>query len=236
MLQIRDRFRERIQQMEVQEGEPQTVTKADGNAAIGSHLNQTMEQDFTKQVVSLKVLRWKFVQHKLSRALGMYTHMEDHEKIDLVNRMYGCFLQAMEFHPQASSSVGVGVNHSQHQYNIQILENLTDLDRKNAEDMVIIAIECLYEVKMYDFSVFNPINFQIITMCEHALQYYPESVAIHAWLIKMYAKLGLSSLVTELAKDKIPDLDNQNHERLGATLFSVYTDYGMGSNLEDLIK
>ena len=156
---VRDRFRERISAAETQEGEPATVTKADGNAAIGSHLNQTVEQDFAKGVVSLKVLRWKFVQHKVSRALGMYTHVEDHEKIDLVNRMYGCFLQAMEFHPLASSSVGIGINHSQHQYNIQINENLSDLDRKNAEDMILIAIECLYEVKMYDFSVFNPINF-----------------------------------------------------------------------------
>lgn len=65
----------------------------------------------------------------------------------------------MEYHPQASSSVGIGVNHSHQQYNIQVNETLTDLDRKNAEDMVIIAIECLYEIKIYDFTVFNPINF-----------------------------------------------------------------------------
>ena len=118
VIHMRDRFRERISAAETQEGEPQTITKADGNAAIGSHLNQTLEQDLTKSVVSLKVLRWKFVQHKVSRALGMYSHVEDHEKIDLVNRMYGCFLQAMEFHPLASSQVGIGKNHSQHQYNI----------------------------------------------------------------------------------------------------------------------
>ena len=79
--------------------------------------------------------------------------------MDLVNRIYSCFLQAMEYHPQASSTIGVGINHSQHQYNIIVSENLTDLDRKNAEDCIIIAIECLYEVKMYDYTVFNPINF-----------------------------------------------------------------------------
>ena len=60
----------------------------------------------------MKVLRWKFVQHKLSRALGLYTIMEDNEKLDLVNRIYSCFLQAMEFDPRASTSVGVGANHS----------------------------------------------------------------------------------------------------------------------------
>ena len=99
--------------------------------------------------------------------------MEDNEKLDLVNRIYSCFLQAMEFDPRSSTSVGVGVNHSQQQYNIQVTENLTDLDRKNAEDMVIIAIECLYEVKIYDWSVLNPINLQIVSMAEFALQYFP---------------------------------------------------------------
>ena len=73
--------------------------------------------------------------------------------------------------------------------------------------MILIALECIYEVKMYDFTVFNPINFQMITMCEFALQYYPESVPIYSWLIKMYSKLGLSSLVTELS-ESIPELDN----------------------------
>ena len=83
------------------ENEPPTIVKSDGNPAIGSHLNQTVEQDFTKVVVSLKVLRWKFVQHKVSRALGLYTTLEDNEKLDLVNRIFSCFMQAMEYHPQA---------------------------------------------------------------------------------------------------------------------------------------
>ena len=47
--------------------------------------------------------------------------------------------------------------------------NLSELDMKNAEDCVIIAVEVLYEVHMYDTTVFNPINFQLITMCEFAL-------------------------------------------------------------------
>ena len=81
------------------------------------------------------------------------------EKLDLVNRIYSCFLQAMEYHPQAASSTGIGVNHSQLQYNIHTDETLTLLDRKNAEDMVIIAIECLYEIKIYDYTAFNPVNF-----------------------------------------------------------------------------
>ena len=66
--------------------------------------------------------------------------------------------------------------------------------------MVLLAIECLYEIKLYDCTVFNPLNFQIITMCEYALQYYPDSVPIYNWLIKIYTKLGLVSLVSDLAE------------------------------------
>ena len=74
---------------------------------------------------------------------------------------------------------------------------------KNAEDTVLVAIECLYEVKIYDTTVFNPINFQIIAMCEFALQYFPDSLPLHTWLVKVYSKLGLASMVTEIS-EKFP--------------------------------
>ena len=106
----------------------------------------------------------------------------------------------MEYHPVAQSAQGVGMNHAQQTYQIIVSETLSELDRKNAEDMVHIAIEILYEIKMYDFTVLNPINFQIIAMCEFAVHYLPESVPIYSMLIKMYSKLGLTSLVTELSE------------------------------------
>ena len=146
--------------------------------------------------------------------------------------MFACFLQIMEYHPQASSNVGVGLNHTQHQ---SPHEALTDLDRKNAEDVLIIAVSTLYEVKMYDFTVLNPINFMMICMLEHALQYYPESVRICSWLLKIYSKLGLASLVTDLV-DKFPFVNDLNQERLGAARFSVYSDYGMNDALDELIS
>ena len=52
-------------------------------------------------VVSLKILRWKFVQHKICRKLGAYNVMEENLKLDLANRIFSCFLQAMEFDPRA---------------------------------------------------------------------------------------------------------------------------------------
>ena len=83
---------------------------------------------------------------------------------------------------------------------MEIPENLSELDRKNAEDMVLIAIECLYEVKQYDFTQLTPINFQMISMLEFALPYFPESIPIYSWLVKIYSKLGLATLVTDLSK------------------------------------
>ena len=154
--------------------------------------------------------------------------------MDLVNRIWSCFLQAMEYNPLAQGNHGIGQNHSQSQYNIQVNDTLSDLDKKNAEDMILIAIECLYEVKIYDFTVFNPVNFQLISMCEFAMPYFPDSLPLYSWLVKMYSKLGLASLVTELA-ERFPMIDENNFERLGAARFSVYADFGFGQNLEDLI-
>ena len=107
--------------------------------------------------------------HKINRKLGAYNTMEENLKLDLANRIFSCFLQAMEFDQRVQSSEGVGANHTQHDHNIDIPEFLSPLDKKHAEDMVIIACEVLYEVKKFDFTVFNPINFQIIVMAEYGL-------------------------------------------------------------------
>ena len=138
----------------------------------------------------------------------------------------------MEYHPQASSNVGVGMNHTQHQ---SPNEAMTELDRKNAEDILIIAVSTLYEIKMYDYTVLNPVNFMMICMLEHSLQYYPESVRICSWLLKVYSKLGLASLITDLV-EKFPFVNDLNQERLGAARFSVYADYGMNEALDELIS
>ena len=67
----------------------------------------------------------------------------------------------------------MGLNHSLSDSSLEPTEFLTELDLRNAEDMVIIAIELLYEIKIYDFSVVNPVNYVIIAMCDFALCYFP---------------------------------------------------------------
>ena len=77
---------------------------------------------------------------------------------------------------------------------------MSELDEANAEDMLIVAIETLYDVKLYDWNVLNPINFQMIIMCSYGLNFYPESVTLYSWLIKLYGKLGLVKCVNTLSE------------------------------------
>ena len=100
---------------------------------------------------------------------------------------------------------------------------------------------------MYDSSILNPVNFQIIVMCQQARLYFKNSKSINNMLIKMYAKLGLGSLVTSYSKELlngfkkddtmiIDQNDDENRERLNAQRFSVYTDFGLYADLGDLIN
>ena len=100
---------------------------------------------------------------------------------------------------------------------------------------MIIAVETIYEIKQYDWTALNPINMILITMLEHAAQYYPTSLRVRSWQIKMYSKLGLASKITNISKMLYLGPDDKNFERLGAARLSVYTDYGMSEQLGSLI-
>jgi hypothetical protein len=69
-------------------------------------------------------------------------------------------------------------------------------------------------------------------MLEHAVQYYPESMRIYYLLMKIYAKLGLSATVSNIAKRIKPRTDlsvysaTQDYERLAANRLSVVSSYG----------
>lgn len=139
----------------------------------------------------------------------------------------------MEYHPQASSNVGVGVNHSQTPHNMNVNEFLSELDAKLAEEMALIALELLYEIKLYDWTVFNPINFMMICICQFAIPYYPESVELFTWNIKIYSKLGLASLVQEMT-ERFPNVSDKNFERIGALRFSICSDYGLHEQVNDI--
>ena len=49
---------------------------------------------------------------------------------------------------------------------------MTATDLKNAEDLLIMAVELCYETRLFDWTVLNPVNFTMISMLEHARAYY----------------------------------------------------------------
>ena len=76
---------------------------------------------------------------------------------------------------------------------------MSQLDVNNSEDILIIAIELLSEVKIWEKTVFSPVNFQMIIMCEWGLNSFPNSVRLYAWITKLYAKLGLVKVVNDIS-------------------------------------
>lgn len=99
------------------------------------------------------------------------------------------------------------------------------------EDSLIIALELLYTVKRYDWTVFNPINFQIIFLADFALSKFPGNKTFQYWLLKCYDKLGLTSLLTEISKN-IKGLTEKDYEHLGCIRFSHYCEFGFEKELE----
>jgi len=100
---------------------------------------------------------------------------------------------------------------------------------------VVIAVELLNEVRLYDPSVFNPVNFMQIALLEYALRRSPQNKTFSAWLLKVYGKLGLVSLVSEYSKS-IQKVEQNDYEKLGALRFSLYSEHGVENQLEQVCK
>ena len=71
----------------------------------------------------------------------------------------------MESHSAVLSTVGVAQNHQTTQN--QNRSTLTELDIVNAEDMLLIAVMIMLEIKVYDQTVLQPYNFTALCMLEH---------------------------------------------------------------------
>ena len=94
---IRQRIQDRIRMAEQAEPEVKKQT--------------TFSNDPSQQVhvlTPMKLLRYNYVYYKMMRLLGAYNKLDDGERLDLVNKIFTVFLQAMEYHPKASSNQGVG--------------------------------------------------------------------------------------------------------------------------------
>jgi hypothetical protein len=51
--------------------------------------------------------------------------------------------------------------------------------------MIIIAIELLNEIKMFDATVLNPVNFMMISLLEFAMKKSPHNKTFYSWLVKL---------------------------------------------------
>ena len=164
--------------------------------------------------------------HKMSRMLGLYSveqMPEAPQRLETINEVFRTFLQAMEYH-QAKDISNLNKKQSE-AFEMSQRNKMTELDEQNAHDILVIAIETLYEVKMYDFSVLNPVNFQMIIMCEHGLNYYPESVPMYSWLTKLYGKLGLVKIINAMSQ-KFPTAPQAIFSGLSLSKNPSAGDYG----------
>ncbi len=114
-------------------------------------------------------------------------------------------------------------------------QEMTQIDFKNLEDLVTIAVELLNELRLFDLSVLNPINFMMISLLELAIKRSPNNKTFAAWILKLYSKLGLTSLVTDVSKS-IQRVDQGDYEKLGCIRFSHYSDYGADKELEQVCR
>ena len=111
----------------------------------------------------------------------------------------------------------------------------------NAEDLILLACDTLVEDPRYERSILNPDNYQLLLMLEHAKVYFPGSIRIKLYLMKVYAKLGCSRKVVKISKTITcrPDdevyMPNKDFERLGAINYSTLSSYGPKEELVSLL-
>ena len=125
------------------------------------------------------------------------------------------------------------------------VEELTNYDRDNLDDLIVVAAELLYEVKIYEWSVLNPVTFILVSILELAIGRTRNNTnaSLKIWLMKILGKLGLSSRFTGVStkvefkgtEDKSFDLKNidfKNFEKFGALKYSHYQTYGVERELD----
>ena len=73
----------------------------------------------------------------------------------------------MESHPSVLATVGVSQNHINANSQGQRI-TLTELDIVNGEDILMVAVDILLEIKQFEPTVLNPHNSAALAILEHA--------------------------------------------------------------------
>lgn len=156
----------------------------------------------------MKLIRWRIVHFKIYRLLGTYSNLEKEDKLKLVNTIIQTYLWA---HGNT--------------------ENLSDIDKINLDDLIIISVELLFEINQYEWSVLNPMNFMAISILEYGLKKSPTNGSIRIWLMKFYGKLGLTSKFTSIGQN-VKNLAEENFEKFGGLKYTYYQAFGVERELD----
>jgi hypothetical protein len=156
----------------------------------------------------MKLIRWRIVHFKIYRLLGTYSNLEKEDKLKLVNTIIQTYLWA---HGNT--------------------EHLSDIDKINLDDLIIISVELLFEINQYEWSVLNPMNFMAISILEYGLKKSPTNGSIRIWLMKFYGKLGLTSKFTSIGQN-VKNLAEENFEKFGGLKYTYYQAFGVERELD----
>jgi hypothetical protein len=98
---------------------------------------------------------------------------------------------------------------------------------------MLIAVEILHSIKIFEQSVLNPINFMKISILEYALKQSPSNNNIRLWMMKIYDKLGLNHRFNQIASS-IKGFSNTDYEKFGALKYSHCHDLGVSKDMETI--
>lgn len=151
------------------------------------------------QPPNLNFIRLRFVHFKFNKIVGAFENIEVKDKLELVNSIMQTYLWS----------------------NGKMLE-LNDVDKKSMDDIAIIAAEIMNGIKIYEWSILNPINYILLTILELAVKKSPKNVSLRFWMLKILNKLGLSTMFTNVQRKGFDDLGEIDREKFNAFKFSHF--------------
>lgn len=186
-------------------------------AALRAHVREKLDEHEEQYQAegedppTMQLIRWRLLYFKINKLLGAFDNLEKDEKLKLVNTIVQSFLWA-----QAKPS-----------------DEINQTDKGNLDDVMLIAVEILHQIKIYEQSVLNPINFMKLSILEYAMKFSPGNNNIKLWLMKIYDKLGLNHRYAQVANG-IKGLANADYEKFGALKFSHFHDHGISKDMEQI--
>jgi hypothetical protein len=200
-------------------------------AAEREHDGQTVPEGEEPRPPALSLVRRRIVHFKMEKVCGRYEALTHEEKFEIVNRLTQTYL-----------------------WGFALKDQLPDNDKCNLADLVIVACELLYTIRIYDWSVLNPVNFMMLNLLELALSnsYKPAilqemlsrrgqkgakppselenrmlgtNTTLRIWLMKVQGKLGLTSRYTGIGA-LVKGVHDEEFEKFGAMKFSHYQNFG----------